>query len=132
VAVGILSGRTILVVEDEILIAFDIEMELQALGANVVIRPSIVEALVAAAGTQFDAAILDLAIRGGDVYPVADRLRAEGVPFVFHTGHGEETELTARYPESACCRKPCAEGTLPRLLLAVMAGRRADARSPFA
>jgi len=36
-----------------------------------------------------DAAILDVAIRGGYVYPVADLLLARGIPFVLASGYGD-------------------------------------------
>jgi hypothetical protein len=35
---------------------------------------------------NFDAAILDVTIRGGKVYPVAEQLVAHGIPFVFASG----------------------------------------------
>ena len=52
-----------------------------------------------------------------DVYPVADRLLAAGVPFVFHTGHGDRTELNARFGGALVCTKP----TLSEELVAALA-----------
>ena len=38
---------------------------------------------------DFDAAILDITIRGGKVYPVAEALLKRGIPFVFASGYGD-------------------------------------------
>jgi hypothetical protein len=36
-----------------------------------------------------DAAILDVSIRGGQVYPVAEKLLARNIPFVLASGYGD-------------------------------------------
>lgn len=85
-----LVGRRILVVEDELLIAVLIEEFLQAHGCVVVGPASKLEAALRLADDEkLDAAILDVTIRGGTVYPVADRLRARGIPFVLASGYGD-------------------------------------------
>ncbi len=89
-----LSGRRILVVEDEALVAMMVEDELLGAGARV-IGPAatlgdalrLVEA--AASDGGLDAAVLDLKLKGETSLPLADRLAASGVPFVFVTGYGE-------------------------------------------
>lgn len=86
---GTLRGRRVLVVEDEYLIASDLAMLLQDLGATV-IGPvgSVTEALALLADEPaLDAAILDINLRTEKVFPVADALRKRGVPFVFATGY---------------------------------------------
>lgn len=85
-----LEGRRVLVVEDEMLIAMSIEETLQGLGC-VVVGPvgKLDDALRLAGGEALDAAVLDVTIRGGKVYPVAERLLARGVPFVLASGYGE-------------------------------------------
>ena len=85
-----LADRRILVVEDELLIAVLIEEFLQAHGCIVVGPASKLEvALRLADDEALDGAILDVTIRGGKVYPVADRLRARGIPFVLASGYGD-------------------------------------------
>ena len=86
-----LSGRRILVVEDESLVAMLLETILEDMGCTPV-GPvaNIDEALAVVAGDQaLDGALLDVNVAGREVFPVADALKAAGVPFVFSTGYGE-------------------------------------------
>ena len=85
-----MAGRRILVVEDETLIAMTIEDALQDLGC-VVVGPvaKLDAALLLARHEALDAAVLDVTIRGGDVFPVAEQLLARGVPFVLASGYGD-------------------------------------------
>lgn len=85
-----LTGCRILVVEDELLIAMIIEETLQDLGC-VVVGPvgRLDAALRLAKDETLDAAILDVSIRGGKVYPVAEQLLARGIPFMLASGYGE-------------------------------------------
>lgn len=80
--------RSILIVEDEPLIAMMLEDFLEELGHNVVASCESVEAAlghVEAGG--FDVAILDVQLKDGQrAWPVADRLAAAGTPFVLATG----------------------------------------------
>jgi CheY-like chemotaxis protein len=79
----------VLVVEDELVIAVTIEDVLRALGCEIVGPVATVEkALKLARDEMFDVAILDVTIRGGKVYPVAELLLARGIPFVFASGYG--------------------------------------------
>jgi DNA-binding response OmpR family regulator len=80
----------VLVVEDEMLIAVTIEEALQDLGCIVVGPVGRLEAALQMAGAErLDVAILDFSIRGGLVFPVAETLRARGIPFVFASGYGD-------------------------------------------
>jgi DNA-binding response OmpR family regulator len=89
-----LQGRRVLVVEDEALIGMLLEDELLEAGAEVVGPAcSVKEALelidqVTADG-GLSAAVLDINLEGETVLPVADRLAALNVPFVFATGYGK-------------------------------------------
>jgi DNA-binding response OmpR family regulator len=85
-----IAGRRILVVEDEMLIAVVIEDAVQDSGGEIVGPAATLEkALKLAEEEEFDAAILDVTIRGGNVYPVAELLLARGIPFVFASGYGD-------------------------------------------
>ena len=85
-----LAGRRILVVEDDMLIAVFIEEVLHELGCIVVGPASkLDQALRLANDEVFDAAILDVTIRGGQAFPVAESLRSRGIPFVFASGYGD-------------------------------------------
>lgn len=103
----ILSGRRILVVEDEYLIADDLRDALVAAGAEVVGPIATVADAIACvdAGTVLDAAVLDINLRGAMVYPVADGLAARGIPFLFATGY-DAGSLPDRFATAVRLEKP--------------------------
>jgi CheY-like chemotaxis protein len=80
--------RSILIVEDEPLIAMMLEDFLESLGHDVVgTCESLEEALDRVGKGGFDVAIIDVQLKDGkQVWPVADRLAADGKPFVLATG----------------------------------------------
>jgi CheY-like chemotaxis protein len=83
-----LNGKTILIVEDEPIVAMMVEDMLCDLGAMPVGPASSLEgALELARDGAFDAAILDLNLNGERTGAVAELLRGRGVPFVFATGY---------------------------------------------
>ena len=113
-----LAGRRVLLVEDEVIVALELAMELEDRGAEVIGPAHDLASAVDLAGADgIDAAILDVDLRGEEVYPVAERLMAAGVPFVFHTGHGDRAELRERFDGALVCTKP----TLSEELVAVVA-----------
>ena len=85
---SMLAGKRCLVVDGELLIAFDIQQELEASGAEAVCAGSLAEAMDALRGPRFDLALLDLRLGPGGAtsIPLAERLTAESIPFVFLTG----------------------------------------------
>jgi DNA-binding response OmpR family regulator len=78
----------LMVVEDEYLIAAGLEALLQAAGYTVLGPfPTVAEATTAAAGKPAaDLALLDVNLSGKLVYPVADALSSQHVPFIFLSG----------------------------------------------
>jgi len=99
----------VLVVEDEFIIALDLSETVKDLGYEIE-GPfdGRQEALEAIADDGLpDCAILDVFTTDGEVYPLADRLTAAGVPIVFHSGHVTPEEVKARYPAAQACAKPC-------------------------
>jgi CheY-like chemotaxis protein len=99
---------TVLVVEDEFIIALDLSETVQDLGYDLE-GPfeDNKNALEAIDGRLPDCAILDVFTADGEVYPLADRLAAAGVPIIFHSGHVTPEEMRSRYPEAQACAKPC-------------------------
>ena len=90
-------GRLVLVVEDEFLIAMDLELLLQRHGWRVLgPAATVAEALRLLAGETPDVALLDVNLRGEPVTPVAEELRARGVPFVLASAY--DTGGRARLP----------------------------------
>lgn len=82
--------RRILVVEDETMIAMILEEILADLGCDVVGPASKLETAIGLARDEvIDAAVLDITIRGGQVFPVADILLGRGIPFILASGYGE-------------------------------------------
>jgi DNA-binding response OmpR family regulator len=85
-----LAGRRILVVEDEMMIAILLEESLLALGCIVVGPVGKLEvAKRLATDESLDAAVLDVTIRGGEVFPVAEILAGRGIPFVLASGYSD-------------------------------------------
>lgn len=85
-----LAGCRILVVEDDMMIALVVEEVLQNLGCIVVGPVGKLDAALRLANEEdLDAAILDITIRGGETFPVAECLQARGVPFALASGYGD-------------------------------------------
>ena len=84
-----LRGARVLIVEDAVLLALELETGLAEAGAEIV-GPAyeLAEAMSLLDG-PIDAAVLDANLNGLSVTPVAEALAARGVPFVFATGYGE-------------------------------------------
>lgn len=104
-----LAGRCILLVEDQTLIALEIEMALLDAGARVLgpaVRLSRGLEIAQANLSAIEAAILDIDLNGEDVFPLAALLRANDVPFLFHTGHGTRAALAAEFASVPVCTKP--------------------------
>jgi CheY-like chemotaxis protein len=80
-------ARSILIVEDEPLIAMMLEDFLESLGHKVAATcETVAEALERVRDGGFDLAIIDVNLNGERVWPVADRLAAQGVPYILATG----------------------------------------------
>jgi DNA-binding NtrC family response regulator len=95
-----MSQRTVLLLEDEALIAMDMAMELEAIGLDVIQTNTIREALAAIQVHDLDAAILDLDIQGEPTTNVAAALRDRRIPFVVCSGSqlAEFSEIFGNVP----------------------------------
>ena len=119
-----LADLRILVVEDEVFIAWEIEERLRRLGCEVVGPVGHLEhALKLARTTALDGALLDVNIKGGVVYPVAEELLARKVPVVFSTGYASNT-LPPVFRDLPCMRKPFGTGQLEAVAQEAFIGRR--------
>jgi CheY-like chemotaxis protein len=106
-----LAGRRVLVVEDDFVVAQDLLEELLRCGAQVM-GPvaTVAEALeLLQSGPSPYMAILDIKLRDELVYPVADALRAQGVPFLFTTGY-DVWAIPQAYADVMLIEKPVALG----------------------
>lgn len=86
---GDIRGLRLLIVEDAVLLALELEAGLQEAGAEVVGSASELEEALQLLDRPIDAAVLDANLNGESVRPVAEILRDRGTPFVFATGYGE-------------------------------------------
>src|SRR3954469_25007175 len=110
----------VLVVEDEALIAMLIEDMLHDSGGEMVGSASkLTDALDLACTAQADVALLDLKLRGGLAYPVADVLRQRGVPIVFTSGYGS-AGLIERFQDCPILDKPFDQHSLEKAIHAIL------------
>ena len=111
-----LEGRRILVVEDEFLIAMEVEDVLRALGAEVVGPFGRLEpALGAVQKEELDGAVLDVRLDGETSEQVAAVLVSRGVPVLLTTGY-ESEQLPPDLRHLPRLRKPFDERDLRDML----------------
>ncbi len=84
-----LRGARVLIVEDAVLLALELETGLSEAGAQVVGPAYELEEAMNLLNGPLDAAVLDANLNGLSVIPVAEALAARNVPFVFATGYGD-------------------------------------------
>ena len=98
----------VLVVEDEFIIALDLSETVKDLGYRIEGPYAGNQDAFEGMGEEMpDLAILDVFTADGEVYPLADKLSAAGVPIIFHSGHVPPDEVKALYPDAQACAKPC-------------------------
>lgn len=108
-----LAGLCVLLVEDEALAAMEMEAILTEAGCQVIgpaARLDRAMALVESGGVE--AAVLDVNLDGEFVFPLAERLRQTGVPFVFMTGYSSRAVFPPEFQEVARVGKPVQEQAL--------------------
>ena len=99
------QGMKIIIVEDAILLAMELEAGLQEAGAEILGSAALVEEAMALVDLPMDAAVLDCNLNGLSVGPVAEALAARGVPFLFATGYGENRGAPEGF-DAPIIRKP--------------------------
>jgi DNA-binding response OmpR family regulator len=91
-----MTGKRVLIAEDEAIVADMLELVLQEQGISVVGPAGTVAAALSLAQVEeLDAAILDVNLRGELVDPVVEALRSRGVPMIFATGYGTGVSVLA-------------------------------------
>ena len=114
----------VLVVEDESLVALDIENMLEEMGCTVVASvPRLVKALELASRLDLDLAVLDINLAGEVVYPLAFRLAERGIPFLFSTGYST-ADLPPELRDRPILRKPVMLASLKRAVAMARTGIR--------
>lgn len=108
-----LSGKRVLVVEDEYFIASDLKRLLSDADAVVLGPMASLDAGMAVldGGAAIDLAVLDINLSGLDSYPIAERLAAQGVPFLFVTGY-DSSAMPSAYRAAPRLVKPFSPGAV--------------------
>ena len=116
-----LAGKKVLVVEDEYLIALDIEDMLLGLEAgDVQVAGTFDEAVVRIERNDFDLAILDVNLNGVTSFPLADMLKKRGRPFIFASGYNLDRRNDFEPVDAVCVAKPYDQQSLSEALGVVL------------
>ncbi len=118
-----LTGRSILVVEDEPLIALEMTALFESAGAKVLPARTLAESVGLIGQARVSAAVLDYGLGNDSVLTLCDYLRDRGIPFMFYTGHGH---VQGSYPKVVVVQKP-ASGDALLAAMARLVVQRTDA-----
>jgi DNA-binding NtrC family response regulator len=115
-----------MIVEDEMLVAMELESLLEEQGCDVIGPASTVQrALALLDGERPDAAILDLNLAGHTATPVAAALNARGIPFLLATGYGNAQSLAPELEAAPRVDKPVNHDRLVRTLARILEAKAA-------
>jgi two-component SAPR family response regulator len=108
-----LSGLRILIVEDDALVALNLQDFVESLGCNVV-GPTgrLGEALAMLDAEEIDGAMLDINLHGEMVYPLAERLAEREIPMLFCSGYAFTSVVPSKFAHYPQVAKPMVEHTL--------------------
>jgi len=116
----VLAGRQILVVEDEMMVLWNIEAVLADLGCrDVAVAATCEQAIALIRDRRFDVAMLDVNLGGETSYAAADVLACNGVPFLFSTGYGAHG-IDVRFVDRPVIGKPYRDADLAAMLVALL------------
>jgi CheY-like chemotaxis protein len=117
---GSFGDLTVMVVEDETIVAFLVEDMLTELGCReIMVASGVAEALALLGERRPGAAVLDVNLAGELAYPVAERLDALQIPFLFATGYGR-AGIPAHWAPRPVIQKPFTADTLATALSQVL------------
>lgn len=103
----------ILIAEDEPIVGMDLCDTIAEAGYRVEgPHGDLHSAMLAFQKQRPDLAILDIRLHDTVVYPFAEKLIAENVPVIFHSGHLPLEEVSARFPGTSALAKPCPPGDI--------------------
>ena len=118
-----LLGITVLVVEDEFLIALDTSQTMTDAGADKVLTARSCSEAVSLLDTgRCDVAILDVHLHSETSFELADLLADRSIPFVFATGYYDKAIIPERHGAAQVIQKPFRDGELVRTIEAIVCG----------
>ncbi len=116
----LLDHLRVLLLEDEVLIAMDVEQLCRDNGAaDVAVVGNLSEIDRETITASFDVAIVDLMLGGVSTLDFAHHLHESGFPFVFASGYSDTEELRAAFPDAVLVTKPYAGADLVEAVAAV-------------
>jgi CheY-like chemotaxis protein len=118
------AGLSVLLVEDEYLVALDAAEVLKELGVETVeVIATFERAEKRAADGPFDLAVLDVNLNGRYSFPIAETIAKRGIPIVFASGYalGEGDHLASGLGDTVCVTKPYTRQRLKEALSAALA-----------
>ena len=117
------SRPLVLILEDEALIALNVQDELQDAGYEVAGPFSACSAALEWLRTTTpDMAILDTTLKDGHCREIALELSRREVPFLIYSGYQEDQQLLSDFQHSAWIEKPVPSGTLVQACQQVLVG----------
>ena len=117
-----LTGTSVLIVEDEPLIALDIHAALSAVGASIIAATKGAEALQLIRIAEIAVAVLDINLGDVDCSALCRALARSKIPFLFYTGH-PNAEILKQWPEATVLIKPAHTGVIVECVAALVGAR---------
>ena len=114
-----LTGRLILIAEDEPLIALEIMQGFEEEGARVTMAHTLAEGRRAVEDPALSAAILDHALTDGDTSEICERMKERNIPFVTYSGY----DLVGVFREGVQVNKPASMSVLVATVKGLLAER---------
>ena len=115
-----LQGRRVLIVEDEMIVAWLLTDMLEEIGCTIVgPARTVAQAIKLIESEALDAATLDVNLNGEFSYPVADALWARSIPFLFSTGY-DRSRLREGYQALPMLQKPYHHLELEKALIEML------------
>ena len=115
-----LDGLVILVIEDEPLVALDVQQAFEDAGATVVVARTLAAALLAVEDSSVSAAIVDHALGDGDSSEICERLKQRSVPFIIYSGFAH---LDGACADANHVNKPASPSVLVATVTGLLASR---------
>ena len=100
-----LLGQSILLVEDEVLIALDLHQTLDEAGASLLAATTLREGVEMLTYAQVTAAVLDMNLGGPDCAALCTELHRKSIPFLFYTAE-PKPEIVRAWPGAPIVIKP--------------------------